>query len=33
MIRDREPQSAERMLAIAKQWTILLGGEVKGKPN
>jgi hypothetical protein len=33
LIRDRTPQSADRMLAIAKQWTLLLGGEVKGKPN
>lgn len=31
--RDRKPQSPEQMLMIAKQWTLLLGGEVKGKPN
>lgn len=33
MIRERNSQSPEQMLAIAKQWTLLLGGEVKGKPN
>lgn len=32
-IRDRTPQSPEQMLATVKQWTLLLGGEVKGKPN
>lgn len=31
--RDRRPQSSEQMLSIAKQWTLLLGGEVTGKPN
>ncbi|WP_051057052.1 hypothetical protein [Bradyrhizobium yuanmingense] len=33
LARDRKPQSPDQMLAIAKQWTLLLGGEVKGKPN
>jgi hypothetical protein len=33
MIRERVEQSPEQMLAIAKQWTLLLGGEVKGKTN
>jgi len=34
----REPslnrrQSPEQMMAIVKQWTLLLGGEVKGKSS
>lgn len=35
MIKDRErrPQSPDQMLSIAKQWTLLLGGEITGKPN
>jgi len=32
-VRERRTQSPEQMLAIAKQWTLALGGEVKGKPN
>jgi hypothetical protein len=33
-VRSRKAaQSPDEMLAIAKQWTVLLGGEVKGKPN
>lgn len=32
-VRERRAQSPEEMMAIAKQWTLLLGGEVKGKPN
>ena len=31
--RERRAQSPDEMMAIAKQWTLLLGGEVKGKPN
>ncbi|MBR1193240.1 hypothetical protein [Bradyrhizobium sp. AUGA SZCCT0160] len=33
MIRERHTQTAEQMLAVAKQWTAALGGEFKGKPN
>lgn len=29
MIRDRSPQTPERMLAIAKQWTETLGGKIQ----
>ncbi len=29
--RERKPQSPEQMLAIAKQWTQLMGGTVKSK--
>ena len=31
--RAKRPQSAQQMLSIAKQWTLLLGGDVTGKPN
>lgn len=31
--RSKKPQSAEHMLLIAKQWTLLLGGEVTSKPT
>ncbi|QUS40573.1 hypothetical protein RPMA_18315 [Tardiphaga alba] len=29
--RERKPQSPEQMLAIAKQWTQLMGGAIKSK--
>jgi len=27
------PQTAEQMLAVARQITLLLGGDIKGRPN
>jgi hypothetical protein len=33
MIRDHISQSAEQMAAVARQWTLLLGGKIEGKPN
>lgn len=33
LMRERVVQTPEQMLAIAKSWTLALGGKIEGRPN